>query len=413
MKSVPWRRIDLIERVKADIWRYLTPAADIETELLEASALLQMRPSELRTLGSLQFLISDELGRLLAYLPFLLRRLATTTAHEEEISADRIRGAIQWSRTFGLRYATGIPHVYVTAPSRRAYQTPENELLVFLLDEAIMLGKLLGWEGSTSERVGVLVGERVGSAQRWSQARALSEVERRRIEARAIARIRAGRLRHRYQPVLDAWERYSALVGRLDRSSIRRAVETYGVVSRDDATLLELYCTFETLSSLSELGWRFGRLRLFGGALRLIGVRDGERCEVTYQATPKVLRTGSLYRHLQVAHRIPAGGLRPDLVLRHTADGQERWLMIEVKGGQRSVEDSARAALYDLLAYRTAFKETLDHAPTPYGLGIAWGAELEPSLHGEIMLCSPDTLRRAFRLYFEDRSSSAKAIEAN
>jgi hypothetical protein len=59
MKTIPWRRTDLIDRVRRDLWRYLTPAADIETELLEASALLQMRPAEVRTLGSIQFLISE------------------------------------------------------------------------------------------------------------------------------------------------------------------------------------------------------------------------------------------------------------------------------------------------------------------------------------------------------------------
>ena len=82
-------------------------------------------------LGRLQFLVSDESGALLQQLPFLVRRLATTTASEEEWSAERIRGAIQWGRTIGVRQATGIPHMYVTSPARRAYQTPENELLVY------------------------------------------------------------------------------------------------------------------------------------------------------------------------------------------------------------------------------------------------------------------------------------------
>ena len=54
MRSLPWRRQDLIERVRADIWRFLTPAATIEAELLEAAALLQMSPSDLRAIGGLQ-----------------------------------------------------------------------------------------------------------------------------------------------------------------------------------------------------------------------------------------------------------------------------------------------------------------------------------------------------------------------
>lgn len=96
MRSLTWARNDLITEIRHDLWRYLTPAASVERQLLEAATLLKMPPHELRTLGRIQFLISDELGELLRQLPFLARRLATTTANEEEWSAERIRGAIQW-----------------------------------------------------------------------------------------------------------------------------------------------------------------------------------------------------------------------------------------------------------------------------------------------------------------------------
>ena len=93
-------------------------------------------------------MIRTELGALLAQLRFLARRLATTTATKEEWSAERIRGALQWGRTIGVRQATGIPHMYVTAPARRAFQTAENELLVTVLDAVIALGRETGWQRS-------------------------------------------------------------------------------------------------------------------------------------------------------------------------------------------------------------------------------------------------------------------------
>jgi hypothetical protein len=401
VKTLAWRRNDLIERVRQDLWRYLTPAADIETEALHAAALLQMRPSELRTLGAIQFLISRELGLLLDYMPFLLRLLATTTAYEEEVSAERIGGAIQWGRTVGLRCASGAPHLYVTAPSRRAYQTPENELLVFLLDQAVILGRLVGWHRSSSEVVGRLINHRVIAAERWSQSRMLLEIERRPIHARALARIRSGRFRRRYQPVWDAWERYTALVGRLDRASIRHAIETYGLVTRSNPTLFELYCTFETLRALEKLGWRIERLGLVAGSLALRARRRGEVLDIVYQATPKHLGATSRYRRVQQTHAISPGGLRPDLVLRRSGSGPARWLLVEVKGGERrTIEDSARAALRDLLAYRAAFTDALADGPTPYGLGIAWGAELEPSIEDDVMLCSPELIGQALEVVF-------------
>jgi hypothetical protein len=400
-RTPPWSRHVLIERVRRDLWRYLTPAASIETELFEAAALLGLPPSDLRAIGGLQFLMSDELGALLEQLPFLLRRLATTTAHEEEWSADRVRGAIQWGQTFGARHATGIPHLYVTSPSRRAFQTPENELLAFMLDETVRLGRLSGWHRSTSEIAGKTVSTRVAEAERWRQARMLIQVERRPITPRLLARVRAGRFRRRYQAVLDSYDRYRSLIGILDRAAIRQSVEQHGLATRDDATLFELVCTFETLNALKNLGWNLGRLGLFQGALKLAGHRNGDRLELAYQHTPQRLSSGSIYRTTQQVHGLSVGGLRPDLVLRHLPhDGEGRWLMIEVKGGpKRDVAGSARAAAYDLLAYKTAFNTVLATTASPYGLGIAWGEGLEPAAGEPIMLCTPDTLPSALELF--------------
>src|SRR5436190_3466787 len=190
MRSLGWIRQDLIAEIRRDLWRYLTPAATIEGEALQAAALLQLPVDELRVLGRLQFLVSEELGEFLRELPFLARRLATTTASEEEWSAERIRGAIQWARTIGVRQATGIPNLYVTSPARRAYQTPENELLVLVLDAVVTLARQSGWERSTSEVIGKTVNDRAAEASRWLQMRALLEVERRPMTGLKLSRIR-------------------------------------------------------------------------------------------------------------------------------------------------------------------------------------------------------------------------------
>jgi hypothetical protein len=403
MRSLPWRRQDLIERVRADIWRFLTPAATIEAELLEAAALLQMSPSDLRAIGGLQFLTSPELGELLNQLPFLLRRLATTTTHEEEWSLEQIRGSIQWGRTIGLRHATGIPHLYVTAPSRRAYQTPENELLVFILDETVRLGRLSGWHRSSSEQAGQIVSSRVAQTERWLQSRMLTEVERQPITPKLIARVRSGRLRRRYGAVINAYDRYRSLVGTLDRTAIRRAVEHQGLVTRDDPTLFELVCTFKLFDDLQALGWKLDRLKLYMGALHVSGTRGDDEIDITYQSTPRDLSRGSLYRALQQHHQLSPGGLIPDLVLRVSREQTIiRWLLIEVKGGvKRTVQQAARAAAYDLLAYHHAFRPALENTPQPYGLGIAWGAELSPNTQAEIALCTPDTLAEALFLILD------------
>jgi hypothetical protein len=69
--------------------------------------------------------------------------------------------------------------------------------------------------------------------------------------------------------------------------------------------------------------------------------------------------------------------------------------LIEAKMGRsRDLAGSARAALFDLLAYRSAFAAVLDGQAGPYGLGVAWGAGLDPD-DGDVMLTSPDRLSTA------------------
>jgi hypothetical protein len=182
----------------------------------------------------------------------------------------------------------------------------------------------------------------------------------------------------------------------MDRDSIRRAVETHGLVSRDDATLFELYCTFETLRGLKRRGWKLGRLGLFAGSLRMKATRGSEELEIGYQMTPRALSANSIYREVQRNHAITPGGLRPDLVIRYKNPlSDERWLLVEAKGGERAVDKSARAAAYDLLAYRTAFAPVLDGHKGVYGLGIAWGSGLHAAKTSDIQLCTPDKLEVA------------------
>jgi hypothetical protein len=75
--------------------------------------------------------------------------------------------------------------------------------------------------------------------------------------------------------------------------------------------------------------------------------------------------------------------------------GQVRWLLVECKSSKSGVIDAARKAVNDLLAYRRAFSSLLDAQPEPYGLGLAWGRELEAHTGSEIMLATADTLYSA------------------
>ncbi len=140
-------------------------------------------------------------------------------------------------------------------------------------------------------------------------------------------------------------------------------------------------------------------IRLFHGQLRMEGTKsDGRTLQLCYQSMPSKL-AASLYKTIQSSHNIgKAKELCPDIVLSwETPTHEHRRLLIECKLSEGGiVAKAARRALFDLLAYRRAFRDELDkQAGKPYGLGLAWGEQLEPDLEAEIMLATTDTLAAA------------------
>jgi len=407
MKSVPWDRHKEIQRVRSRIWHHLSASAEVESTIRpDAAALLQLDEGEIRLLAEMHFLLSDEVGELLNELPLLVRRLATTTITEEEQSPERVRGAINWGRTLSARLGAGVPHMYVTTPSRRAHQTPENELLVSVMDAIAESARRLGIPDRPG--IGHEISSRLHVNEQFRRRRVLAEVQRKRVTARSLARVRSGRNRRRYAGAISSFERFQALVAQLQSPAIKEAIEQRAIVTRSDPTLFEISGTFDLIDGLEETGWEVSRFRLFGipGALQLSAIRGGSRIQLWYQQTPRALSEGSRYVSTLKEHAFPSASIRsqrPDFVIRHHGeDGTRRWILGEVKLGiKRGVEDSARAALSDLLSYRRDFRSRLAGQSGPYGLGLAWGSELEP-VGSEILLCTPDRIGKALEILFPE-----------
>jgi len=406
VQTLSWDRQSRIGELRERIWLYLTPSVEFEQVLLQAAALLQLPPEDVLTLGRLHFLLSGEVGALLEGLPVLIRRLSTTTAHEEERSAERVRGTVQWGKTFAARAGSGLPHLFVTSPARRAYQTPENELLVFVLDAIARTGRDTQRLARSTSGPTTQVAGRLDTAQRWRSHRALSDIERRPVTPRSISRTRSGRKRRTYAVALAAYEVHRRFVGEMNRQAIREAVEARALVTRDDPTLFELLCLFRVIESLQVLGWTAGKFRLFGLGrhLRLRLGRGREVIDLHYQGTPQEFRDASLYRILATHHGVGTSPLIPDVVLCRSVGRTTRYLVIEAKLGDdrrahgRSMQESARDTLKDLLMYRHDFSDVLRGQVGPYGLGVAWGGGLSPR-EEEVMLASPDMLSDALAIW--------------
>ena len=405
MRDLTWDRAARIGEVRDRIWSYLSPASRFEAPgLLVAGALLQWPQAEASRLGELQFLLCREVGDFLKGLPQLMRKLATTSDREEELSTQRIRGQVDWSRTLAMRNTAGSSDLYVTAPPRRVYQTPENELLVHVLDAIVRGGQRTGWARETHrQEPAQRIRERLADATRWQQNRMLSSIDRATPAPRAIARIRSGRNAQRYAAVFEAYDKLVALVEHMDRRAVREAVEDAGLVTAEEPILFELLITFRVIDALNTAGWTMAPFTLFAGHVHTTGsMPDGRQISFWYQTTPQDLAASSQYLDILESHAFTSSRrLRPDIVLRWTdLDGKQRWLLIECKlitKQPRAVSNAARQALADLLLYRSDFEAALSPTRGPYGLGVAWGEGLQPSLPSDVVLCTPDTLDHAIR----------------
>lgn len=397
MKDVAWDQSDRVAGIRTRIWQYLTPNNDFAGSGLLAAAALLGWPvtNDLQTLARLQFLLSREVGQFLDDLPVLLRKLSTTTIAEVQLERGRISGSVVWNQTLPRQMATRDRSQYVTAPSRRIYQTPENEMLVHVLDKIEESARLLRWpQEARSHRPAQVIQERLAATRLFSRNRMLSEVKRVPLDPRRVARVRSGRGRRRYASTLTAFEQYQALVVRLDRVAIKKSVEDVGLATSTASTIFELTCLFGLLDALSGTGWAVEPLRLFAGTLRLGAKRsaDGSEVDLYYQALPPALGAGSRYLSILQSHGIAQQvQQRPDFTLEwRPPTGPPRLILVECKLSEsRGAGHAARQALKDLLAYRRSWSSALQSS-TPYGVGIAWGRDLAGEPTSEVMLCTPD-----------------------
>src|SRR5436190_12090592 len=170
------------------------------------------------------FLKSPQVTDLLEAIPTLVRRLPTSSTRIREVSAERVRGAIDWPATLNGR-ASGSVATFVTRPASRIYSTPENELLVFMLRMIRQTVAETGWlsRGGSGNR---LVEAIDSAVTRWLSLRMLASLPARRPSPRDLMRIKMGRHAAAFAPVLAAYELYIRLFIEVDVSTLKELVET-------------------------------------------------------------------------------------------------------------------------------------------------------------------------------------------
>jgi hypothetical protein len=224
-----------------------------------AEIMLGISASAARLLASALHATSPEVDALLYSVPRMMRSLAIATTIAPERSHGEVRGPIQWSETMSARAASaGDPMVFVCAAPGRAYDAPENRVLVAAL-ESVRASAVSIEVGRLRQRDTALfhhIRSNGSQARRYLEHRSLSAIPRTKPSARELKRTRSGTRRRTYGPALLVLERVSAGFTGEDLDLVA-----------DDATAAEHQTVVRAVRVLTERGHEVPGFRIRNGAL--------------------------------------------------------------------------------------------------------------------------------------------------
>lgn len=349
----PAERAALLADLRALLAAFLSPsAAEREDPLGDVSALLDLEPADLERVTCVHVLLQPTIQRLLADLDHDLRRPQTSSVRPRE-TAHAIRGPVDWPATHALRAAGGSNRTaYVVRPARRAFDTPENRALAWLLAQleeaaAAALGRHTtadGWLGRV----------RVAQATLWQARRVrwLRSVPPARPDAAVLARLAVARSRFyrrvgRAARMVQRWREQPS-----GQDLVALLCERWFEPARD-AELFEVAVALRVATAFAAVSPGPRRMRLLVGgktpaaAFARYDLPDGDTISLWYQHWPP--RSGaSAHTDALERHGMHARPTRPDLIVERTGTQRDA-VVIELKAS-RSRSYLARG-LSQLLGY--------------------------------------------------------------
>ncbi|MDQ1404327.1 MAG: hypothetical protein QOG03_2643 [Actinomycetota bacterium] len=224
-----------------------------------AEIMLGISPSAARLLASALHATSPEADALLFAVPRMMRSLVIATTIAPERCHGEVRGPIQWGETMSARAANaGDPMVFVCASPGRAYDAPENRVLVAALESvraaaaAVEVGRLKHRDTALFHHIRA----NGSQARRFLEHRSLNAIPRVKPQPRDLKRARSGTRRRNYGPAL--------LV--LDRVGEGFSGDDLELVA-DEATATEHDVVVEAVRHLRAAGHPIPGFRVRGGAL--------------------------------------------------------------------------------------------------------------------------------------------------
>lgn len=175
-----------------------------------AAALTGVPRPLLRDAGKVSFTASVECEAILSSMDERIRMLPMQLRTNLERCVHEVRGPVMWSETITARAnAFGDEDVFVCSTVQKAYDSPQNHLLVWILSEAAhsfkaVQGPLGDYMEAGDRR---RIQEIAITARKWRLSPRLSAVSQRRPTTRELQSMRTGRHGEEVEPLLSARRR--------------------------------------------------------------------------------------------------------------------------------------------------------------------------------------------------------------
>jgi hypothetical protein len=236
--------IELWERLA----RPFEPAGALE-------AVTGLHPSGARQLTGAQLATSREADTLLDRMHEIVRSLSVATTSSPSRSDGEVRGPVLWSETAAARASSpGAGNVFICASPVKAYDTDENQVLVYALAAIRDAARAADPTGHSHGENEVIRRARYNGTRaiRSLEHRTLASIRVRRPTSRAVQKARTGLRARNYRPAVAVFERSA---DPLDRRVVLANCDDH--TRRQHGALLAL---------ADRLGER--RFRVIGGTLR-------------------------------------------------------------------------------------------------------------------------------------------------
>lgn len=332
--------------------------------------LLHYPKDDLRRLGEFHFAASKLVQEFVADLPMGLRRPATTTDRPRVIS-QVVTGPVDWGATIRLRAVSGGADVsYVTRPSLRIYDSPENRALRWAVEELDRLLRKVAGDHREPDEAETAQGEEnpvettgheSGASRKARPDRAPLErriqdqrsllagarkvswlssvpVLRERPDAYSRMRLKASRLklyRQYLSAVIEGFDRY--VFDPTTEALAELVAERYFDPGRD-WQLFEVSVAFRLVDAFEQAGGNWARAGLLVGGqsgrpYAVFNFSDDQQIRLWYQRWPQTDDSAQLA--VLAHHGIVTGGSRPDVVIERFISGKRvDLLLLELKASQ-------------------------------------------------------------------------------